>query len=280
MCRLCSMSEHIRSNLAERRGYGIPPSLQSSSRSSSSRDSSIRAQILRRDGLISPVGGAIDPSAPEHLQEAHVERVFKLEAAHIMPFKLSTYSTMQTLLSMFAGTNMKSRVTGKHINGPSNEFCTDNSTHLLFDQFVIGVEYVNEQYILRKVVARKARGFIARSQDGEQLVFGRGPEGSAIDLPDGGLFNIHLAVANVLHASGAREVINKVMQDEDDYNAGVVEDEASRARILAFALRQSLSGLKSDSDELPGNDGDHSNKSRQTEKTALKIITNSLVNEG
>ncbi|KAK9371438.1 uncharacterized protein V1513DRAFT_359202, partial [Lipomyces chichibuensis] len=125
-------------------------------------------QIMRRDGLISPLGGAIDSSAPEYLQHTNIERVADLEAAHIVPFMLSKYSTMRNLLSMFAGSNLQSRLVGRSINGPSNIFCTDPITHTLFDKFIIGVEYVNQQYKLRKVVTRKAGGpFIARAQDGE-----------------------------------------------------------------------------------------------------------------
>ncbi|KAK9366319.1 hypothetical protein V1509DRAFT_641862 [Lipomyces kononenkoae] len=51
----------------------------------------------------------------------------------------------------------------------------------------------------------------------------------------------------MLHASGVGEVINKFLQDEDDYKEGIVKDEASSARILAFALQQALNGLEADS---------------------------------
>ncbi|KAK9237141.1 hypothetical protein V1525DRAFT_173594 [Lipomyces kononenkoae] len=262
-----------------RRWYAIPPSLKSSSRSSSSRNSSVRALILRRDGPLSPIGRGIDTSAWEDLQDANPERVSRLEAAHIMPSMLSSYSPMQSLLSMFAGSNLKSRLIGKSITGPSNIFCTDGFTHLLFDQFVIGVEYVNDQYRLRKVVARKARGLISRFQDGDELVFGPGQEGTTIDLPDGELFNIHLAIANVLHASGAGEVINKILQDEDDYKEGIVKYEATSARILAFALQQALNGLQADSVQSPDDEDDDNNKAHQWENTALRVVTNSHTNE-
>ncbi|KAK9371649.1 uncharacterized protein V1513DRAFT_454985 [Lipomyces chichibuensis] len=181
---------------------------------------------------------------------------------------------MRNLLSMFAGSNLKSRLVGRSINGPSNLFCTDNFTHKLFDKFIIGVEYVNQQYKLRKVVTRKAAGFIARVQDGEALLFGRGPEGATMDLPDGELFNIHLSIANVLHASGAGEVIEKVLQDEEDYKEGIVKDEESCSKILAFALRQALNGLKADMDRSPGDDDCEDDKLRQRENSALRAITN------
>ncbi|KAK9243166.1 hypothetical protein V1506DRAFT_581166, partial [Lipomyces tetrasporus] len=178
--------------------------------------------IFDRDGVISPVGRAIDKSAPVHILDAAPGRVAKLQAAHIMPFMLSKYPTMQKLLSMFAGTNVEAVLTGKGINSSSNIFCTDPITHESFDTFVIGVEYLNGQYQLRKVVESEARGpFISQCQDGEEVIFGTGPRGREIDLPDGELFNIHLAIARVLHASGAGECINKILRDEEDYNDGM-----------------------------------------------------------
>ncbi|KAK9238493.1 hypothetical protein V1525DRAFT_375014 [Lipomyces kononenkoae] len=88
----------------------IPESVKSSSssrKSKSSRDSDVKDIILARDGMISPVGRAVDKSAPRHIRQTAPERVVQLQAAHIMPFKLAKYSTMQSLLSMFAGTSIE-----------------------------------------------------------------------------------------------------------------------------------------------------------------------------
>ncbi|KAK9325313.1 hypothetical protein V1517DRAFT_190625 [Lipomyces orientalis] len=237
-------------------------------------------EILAMDGLISPVGRAVDETAPEDVLDSYSDRVTKLEAAHIMPFMLSNYSTMQSLLSMFAGTNIESILGGRGINHPSNIFCTDHDTHLKFDQFIIGVEYLNGQYLLRKVDPRKARGpFIAHCQDGEELIFGLGPKGRSVDLPDGELFNIHLAIGNVLHASGAGEVIDRVLQDEEDFNNGIVEDEASSSRISAFALKLALRReLAIDSTESPSDsDAEESNKQQEGGKGVLRVTTNSQI---
>ncbi|KAK9236559.1 hypothetical protein V1525DRAFT_345853, partial [Lipomyces kononenkoae] len=235
--------------------------------------------VLRRDGPISPVGLAIDESAAEHLLDANPERVATLEAAHIMPFMVAKYTRIQSLLSVFAGTNLRSILKGKYINSPYNIFCTDNGTHKLFDEFIIGVEHVNEKYVLRKVVPSRARGpFITHCQDREELVFGNGPEGTSIDLPDGELFNIHLAIANVLYASGAGQVIDKVLRDEEEYNEGTVTDEAFSSRIVAFALRQALNGLRATDTMDSPTDSDDS-KQRQGGKEVLGVKTNSQVHE-
>ncbi|KAK9319726.1 hypothetical protein V1517DRAFT_32235 [Lipomyces orientalis] len=76
---------------------------------------------------------------------------------------------------MFAGTNIRSILKGKNINSPCSIFCTDNGTHELFDEFTIGVEHLNETYLLRNVVPHKAVGpFASRCQGGEELVLKTG----------------------------------------------------------------------------------------------------------
>ncbi|ODQ71313.1 hypothetical protein LIPSTDRAFT_106473 [Lipomyces starkeyi NRRL Y-11557] len=63
---------------------------------------------------------------------------------------------------MFAGTNVEAILRGKGINSPGNIFCTDHDTHLLFYEFVIGVQYLNGQYWLRKIVQEEAQETQAR----------------------------------------------------------------------------------------------------------------------
>ncbi|KAK9429368.1 hypothetical protein V1505DRAFT_374257 [Lipomyces doorenjongii] len=56
---------------------------------------------------------------------------------------LSNYPPRQQLLSMFAGTNVEAVLSGKGVSSPSNIFCTDHDTHLLFDELIIGVQYLS-----------------------------------------------------------------------------------------------------------------------------------------
>ncbi|KAK9384465.1 hypothetical protein V1515DRAFT_589168 [Lipomyces mesembrius] len=130
---------------------------------------------------------------------------------------------------------------------------------------LLGLKCLNGQYWLRKVVPKKALGRISDCQDGEEVTSGTGSQGHAIDLPNGELVNIHLAIGKVLHASAAGEVINKVLQDEEDYNDGIVEDGASAARISAFALKIALKRVQVvDSVKSPPDfGGDNSNKQQE-----------------
>ncbi|KAK9262444.1 hypothetical protein V1519DRAFT_384773, partial [Lipomyces tetrasporus] len=168
------------------------------------------------DGITSPLGKAIDKSAPDEIRETERENIDLLESAHIMPVMAYKNSRIQPLLSVFAGTDVKTKLRGRDINSPCNLFCTDNTTHRMFNEFCIGVECLNEngvQYKLCKFVPERLCGRTWRCQDGEDVVFGKGPQGRTIDLPDGELFNIHLAIGRVLHSSRVGEMINKVLID-------------------------------------------------------------------
>ncbi|KAK9368156.1 hypothetical protein V1509DRAFT_610053 [Lipomyces kononenkoae] len=243
---------------------GIPESLKSSSsspNSKSSRYSNVKSNIFARDSLISPVG-PIDWSARQHLRDAAPGRIEKLKTAH-----------------MYA-------IHAQQILDNADVVVYICCTHLLFHDFIIGIEYVNGRYWLRKIVQGRAQGsYIVQCRDGEQVTFGLGPLGNAVDLPDGELFNIHLAIARVLYASGAGEVINKVLQDEEDYNDGIVESEASAARISEFAVRMALLRMQSgdsaksasSDDGDVKDDDDCGNKQQERDKGILRVSTNAQV---
>ncbi|KAK9331456.1 hypothetical protein V1520DRAFT_82807 [Lipomyces starkeyi] len=227
-----------------RRG-GHPKSACSPTTSSSSGDPTLKSLIIRRDGVISPVGKAIDISVQRHLRQSVNAMIVPLEVAHIILFKTSKRQTMQKLLSMFAGTNVEKKPNGSVINHPSDIFCTVSFTHALFEDFAIGVEYLDDKYWLRKLDPERVTSpFVGQSTNGEVTDFGQGLHGSGVALPDGELFNIHLAIGRVLHASGAGEIINKILRDEEDYNGGNVCDADVAARISAFSLKMELNMLQ------------------------------------
>jgi hypothetical protein len=53
-------------------------------------------------------------------------------------------------------------------------------------------------------------------QDGNEIFFNGGVNGEMIDGPDPGYCNLKLAIARVMHASGAAEIIDKIYGDADD----------------------------------------------------------------
>ena len=52
--------------------------------------------------------------------------------------------------------------------------------------------------------------------DGEEIIFGRGVDGSDVPFPDPMICNLHLAVARVSHACGASEVFDQFPDDDDE----------------------------------------------------------------
>ena len=54
-------------------------------------------------------------------------------------------------------------------------------------------------------------------KDGDEIAFGKGPDGERLDKgPNPILCNLHLAVARVLRASGAMDVITEWQDEADD----------------------------------------------------------------
>ena len=73
------------------------------------------------------------------------------------------------------------------------------------------------KYIFRNVpfAVGKGPGLIC-IEDGEEILFGEGPEGKQLEGPNPVLCNIHLALARVMKMSGAAEVIMQLIEDADD----------------------------------------------------------------
>ncbi|KAK9250954.1 hypothetical protein V1507DRAFT_465959 [Lipomyces tetrasporus] len=78
---------------------------------------------------MSPLGKAIDESAPDEIWETDHENIDLLEPAHIMPVMAYKCSTKQTLLYVFADTDVKTKLKWKAMDDSSNLFCTDYTTH-------------------------------------------------------------------------------------------------------------------------------------------------------
>ncbi|KAK9250569.1 hypothetical protein V1507DRAFT_467185 [Lipomyces tetrasporus] len=118
--------------------------------------------------MLSPVSGTIDRSAPADVRESARDRVACVEAARIMPFILSKYSTLRSQSGTFVASNVEPILEQATMDRPSNLFCIDHDSHFSFDEFVFGVEYLRGRYWLRKLVPEQSYGFMARRQDGER----------------------------------------------------------------------------------------------------------------
>jgi hypothetical protein len=56
---------------------------------------------------------------------------------------------------------------------------------------------------------------LVKVQDGDEIKFGEGKDGDEIGSPDPNICNLHLAVAQVSAASGAAELFDKHLEDDD-----------------------------------------------------------------
>src|SRR5712671_4451072 len=73
------------------------------------------------------------------------------------------------------------------------------------------------KYIYRNVPTSSESPGIIRLRDGDQIIFGGGPEAARLGFgPNPLLCNLQLAVARVLRMSGAAEVIAQMIDDGDD----------------------------------------------------------------
>ena len=80
-------------------------------------------------------------------------------------------------------------------------------------------------------------------EDGDEIVFGQGGDGGEVDHPDPYICNLHLAVARVSAASGAAEIFDKYLEDDDvdDWHVPIyfggpfVSDDVLMRRIEALA---------------------------------------------
>ena len=72
------------------------------------------------------------------------------------------------------------------------------------------------KYFFREVRPEEIAGTI-NLVEGQEIVFHRGsPDGRAIDKPNPQYCNIKLAIARVMHACGAADIIAEMYGDDDD----------------------------------------------------------------
>ncbi|KAK9349632.1 hypothetical protein V1523DRAFT_443088 [Lipomyces doorenjongii] len=153
-----------------------------------------------------------------------------LEAAHIIPFSASRRIPLRLMLSKFAGQDMENLLTGQGINDPSNALLL---TPDAIQALVWNAKMTVQRWSLPPTFSRHF--------EGEELLFGQGPE--QVALPSALLCNIQLAVGRVLRASGAADAIDKILEDEEDLSCGNLEGDYG-VRVGASYLERELRALQ------------------------------------
>ncbi|KAJ8098925.1 hypothetical protein POJ06DRAFT_213263 [Lipomyces tetrasporus] len=212
-----------------------------------------KQKLLARDGSFSVVGGVMERSEcmPDTPLPPHGTET--LIAAHIIPFCISSRPCLRQLLSIFAGQYVENLFTGDSINDPSNGLLLDAASHGAFDLYQFGLECQDKHYRIRILVRDNLLPEpVRRHNDGEEVLFGQRSQNHA--LPSAVLCNLHLTIGRVLHDSGIAAMIDEILQDVDEFNAGNLDGDYS-LRVSASYLVRELRALQS-LDEL-GIDSQH-----------------------
>ena len=172
-----------------------------------------------------------------------------LEASHIVPFPMASdkkAGTSRSYLADFSGdTIIEVQVTGDSINDPTNGLMMEKGAHSAFRSYRFGIECTDvpnssvPEYRVRFVHDNLPKSL--EGCDRRILHFGRWEttrfdKPSQTPLPRKDYLRTHLAIAKVLHASGAWEVFDQTLREEERLKEEEEEMERShkRRRLLDF----------------------------------------------
>ncbi|KAF8325089.1 uncharacterized protein EI90DRAFT_3129205 [Cantharellus anzutake] len=192
------------------------------------KQAALKALIFKRDGQSCPLTGL----------SFDTEDSVKPHLAHIIPNSVHNKPDTIKCIAMLAGTAVRDLVL-EQLNDLGNLLHIELNAHVAYDDIHWGIEALNEngvvrfssstyfaithrspkvKYIYRRVPYKTAKGpGIIRLHDGDQIVFGGGPEAARLGPgPNPSLCNLQLAVARVLRMSGAADIIAQIKDDGDD----------------------------------------------------------------
>ncbi|KAF8586398.1 hypothetical protein K439DRAFT_1659753 [Ramaria rubella] len=169
--------------------------------------------------------------------------------SHILPFSLHEQTQTHIAIEAFTGKEITSEDIQANINHPRNALNLQNDVHDFYDsKMAWGIEAIRQpngryKYIYRQV--REMKPPTMKRSDGDEIQFGKGSLSQKIDLPSPTFCNLRLAVARVLHASGAAEVIDKFEDASETTKCGLpiyfgsphVSDDVliERVHLMAFS---------------------------------------------
>ncbi|KAF8523340.1 hypothetical protein BU17DRAFT_86082 [Hysterangium stoloniferum] len=140
--------------------------------------------------------------------------------AHIIPFSVHSKPLVHQAIETFTGQKLTAEVIQHFINHPANAINIEINAHDSMDQKLAwGIEArsANHKWIYHFRVVRPTHVSPTISlDDGDEIEFGKGNGGNTVQLPDPHICNLHLAVARVVAASGAADVFDKYLEDDED----------------------------------------------------------------
>jgi len=180
--------------------------------------SALKTLIYIRDGFRCPLTRLPFLRADEECEDYAIES----RCSHILPFSIHGNSRIQTLIEAYTGKKITARLIQDLINDPQNALNLQQDAHSSFDSFSWGIEAELQEnttdvyrYRFRSVAPKKVPQSI-KLRDGDEIDFGRGKFPDDVRFPNPIFCNLKLAIARVLHASGAAEVLNRYDRDMEE----------------------------------------------------------------
>ncbi|KAF8340547.1 uncharacterized protein EI90DRAFT_3117067 [Cantharellus anzutake] len=148
------------------------------------------------------------------------DRIVVPRCAHIIPFSIHSKPYAHAAIETFTGQTLNAELVQQLINHPANAINIETNAHDSMDQKLAwGIEarLVDHKWnYYFRVVRPKEVAATIYLRDGDEMGFGQGVGSDGIPLPDPRICNLHLAIARVFAASGAAEVFDKYLEDDDD----------------------------------------------------------------
>jgi len=176
--------------------------------------SALRELVFRRDGYRCPVTDYSFITVPG-------EGIVLPRCAHIIPFSIHSKVPTHQAIEMFTGKIVTAELVAELINHPANAINIETNAHDAMDKNLAwGIEARmddNKWKYYFRVVRAENKAATIKLDDGDEIEFGRGTSGDIVALPNPLICNLHLAIARVFAASGAAEVFDKYLEDDEDY---------------------------------------------------------------
>ncbi|KAK2799705.1 hypothetical protein FQN50_008405 [Emmonsiellopsis sp. PD_5] len=208
------------------------------------RERRFREDCLRRDNYHCVVSKVMDLGHWEEIGSPQEQRRAAVEAAHIIPFSYANFRDKEAppkdIIERWAVLYrcfpfLEGTVKANNINDLSNALSLHATLHREFGNFTMSFQPMEKGNTYRvKTYPRFDTEFHSLPKDG---ILELDPNtDDSLQLPDPNLLAVHFAIAEVLHASGMGNEIDKVIRDMESIGCLREDGATDIGRILNTAL--------------------------------------------
>ncbi|KUL81969.1 hypothetical protein ZTR_10714 [Talaromyces verruculosus] len=250
------LGDHLLNALLIRRASGKTPSVtpspfetpdevaQNMEASVPRQQSIIKKRCLKRDWYRCMISGQLDSTSrakfPDMSDDDWYDLAGPTNATHIIPYRLGKYDDSDdekeiayiwtSLYALFP--SLKQVIGQDSINEERNVMTTAEDFNRQIGTFRLALEATDEINVYKLVeygLFKKVRNQLPEpNEQGERVVRFTKPSDVKWELPSPEILAVHAALAQVLHASGMAEIVEKVFRDfEEIRNMHVMSDKVS-----------------------------------------------------